>query len=545
MKWVLLAAGLLILASCVPGGLPPLQGCPEDAKACPDGTAVGRLPPDCRFAPCPNEAGGDQPAACTQPGLKYVSRDPQECVAVLYECVPGTAPFTNDCGCGCRDTGGATQPGECNFADPDRKYVGKSPEECSRIRFVCEADSEYFADECGCGCKKAGDSNGRPGGEYRPCEEDARNKGCTKEYDPVCATVDTGLRCVRAPCDGASEKKTYGNACDACSDPKVYGWTPGACEEDRVACPADARLCPDGTAVGRLPPDCRFAPCPPAPSCESKPGESKKYYARSPGDCALMQIDCTFGSKYFTDACGCGCVTGWEESPQAQSCSPASRKVDVCTQDEMLVCASNGKNYGNACKACRDPSVDSWVPGPCPDSRLQEHYCSADDRRAEACIAIYKPVCGWYDPAKVQCVRYPCAKDFSSSCHACGVDQVLYWTSGKCPGAQADATGTLSGKVAIGPLCPVEPCEVTIDQRLMAYGARQVGVYERGQSVPAKTIRIRSDGRYAASLAEGEYTVDILPRQTGVGGASGVPKDITVKAGETVTVDIDIDTGIR
>lgn len=32
--------------------------------------------------------------------------------------------------------------------------------------------------------------------------------------------------------------------------------------EERVACPMDARLCPDGTAVGRSGPDCSFAPCP-------------------------------------------------------------------------------------------------------------------------------------------------------------------------------------------------------------------------------------------------------------------------------------------
>jgi len=29
-----------------------------------------------------------------------------------------------------------------------------------------------------------------------------------------------------------------------------------------VACTMEARLCPDGTAVGRVPPNCDFAPCP-------------------------------------------------------------------------------------------------------------------------------------------------------------------------------------------------------------------------------------------------------------------------------------------
>jgi hypothetical protein len=30
--------------------------CTEEAKLCPDGTTVvGRVPPDCKFAPCPGE----------------------------------------------------------------------------------------------------------------------------------------------------------------------------------------------------------------------------------------------------------------------------------------------------------------------------------------------------------------------------------------------------------------------------------------------------------------------------------------------------------
>lgn len=32
--------------------------CTMDAKICPDGSAVGRVPPSCEFAPCPS--GGDK-----------------------------------------------------------------------------------------------------------------------------------------------------------------------------------------------------------------------------------------------------------------------------------------------------------------------------------------------------------------------------------------------------------------------------------------------------------------------------------------------------
>jgi len=28
-----------------------------EVKACPDGTSVGRIPPDCEFAPCPYVTG--------------------------------------------------------------------------------------------------------------------------------------------------------------------------------------------------------------------------------------------------------------------------------------------------------------------------------------------------------------------------------------------------------------------------------------------------------------------------------------------------------
>lgn len=31
---------------------------------------------------------------------------------------------------------------------------------------------------------------------------------------------------------------------------------------DPIACTADAKLCPDGSAVGRIGPNCEFAPCP-------------------------------------------------------------------------------------------------------------------------------------------------------------------------------------------------------------------------------------------------------------------------------------------
>ncbi len=40
--------------------------------------------------------------------------------------------------------------------------------------------------------------------------------------------------------------------------------TPGHKTPLQRACTMDAKLCPDGSAVGRSGPNCEFAPCPPA-----------------------------------------------------------------------------------------------------------------------------------------------------------------------------------------------------------------------------------------------------------------------------------------
>jgi len=61
--------------------------------------------------------------------------------------------------------------------------------------------------------------------------EDPRPRICTKEYRPVCATLDTGKRCVTTPCD-TTIQRTYSNGCSACGDPKVIGYVPGPCPKE-------------------------------------------------------------------------------------------------------------------------------------------------------------------------------------------------------------------------------------------------------------------------------------------------------------------------
>jgi arsenite methyltransferase len=56
-----------------------------------------------------------------------------------------------------------------------------------------------------------------------------RRPMCTREYRPVCALRDTGIRCVTEPCPTV-EWKTYTNGCTACANPDVIGHRPNACD---------------------------------------------------------------------------------------------------------------------------------------------------------------------------------------------------------------------------------------------------------------------------------------------------------------------------
>jgi hypothetical protein len=57
---------------------------------------------------------------------------------------------------------------------------------------------------------------------------DPRPQVCTMIYDPVCATRDTGVRCITTPCP-SSEQVTKSSSCNACSDPKVISYVKGEC----------------------------------------------------------------------------------------------------------------------------------------------------------------------------------------------------------------------------------------------------------------------------------------------------------------------------
>jgi len=75
-------------------------------------------------------------------------------------------------------------------------------------------------------------AEGAPQGRlaFVPCDPENRPSACTKEYRPVCAEVDNGVRCVTTPCD-STDQKEFATGCTACADAKTQGYWPIACAE--------------------------------------------------------------------------------------------------------------------------------------------------------------------------------------------------------------------------------------------------------------------------------------------------------------------------
>lgn len=68
------------------------------------------------------------------------------------------------------------------------------------------------------------------------------------------------------------------------------------------------------------------------------------------------------------------------------------------------------------------------------EDKINGTYCQPDQREADVCIALYKPVCGWFNE-DIKCIKYPCAQTFGNSCESCKDEKVIYYTEGECPNA--------------------------------------------------------------------------------------------------------------
>ena len=101
-----------------------------------------------------------------------------------------------------------------------------------------------------------------------------------------------------------------------------------------------------------------------------------------------------------------------------------------------------------------------------------------------------------------------------------------------------DIRGMLTGSVTIGPLCPIEPCADGGD----VYSSREL-VLQQPDGVPLR-VPLQPDGTFEAVVPTGSYTVNLDTCEY-LGCDEAFPVSVDIREGETATLNIDIDTGIR
>jgi len=107
----------------------------------------------------------------------------------------------------------------------------------------------------------------------------------------------------------------------------------------------------------------------------------------------------------------------------------------------------------------------------------------------------------------------------------------------------AAEVGFLEGQVSIGPNCPVEKADEPCDRDEQVYAAHKLAVLNPDRSL-AKEVDLDARGNFRTELAAGSYLADVVPHDIGIGSPPD-PKPFEILAGQTTTITIDIDTGIR
>ena len=104
--------------------------------------------------------------------------------------------------------------------------------------------------------------------------------------------------------------------------------------------------------------------------------------------------------------------------------------------------------------------------------------------------------------------------------------------------------GILEGQVNIGPLQPALQTGVEAPTPAPeVYAAREIVVYKKNGVGEFTRLEIGPTGWYQGKLPVGIYVIDI--NRIGIDSADNLPIKIEIKAGMTITLNIEIDTGIR
>lgn len=101
-----------------------------------------------------------------------------------------------------------------------------------------------------------------------------------------------------------------------------------------VACTLDAKVCPDGSAVGRMGPNCEFAACPETPSLPNGYTLQNYKIEKVTGESCAKHADCTLPGEYAVQS-RCPFVSLCLENSCAVVC-PSFKGYEITNYEECV-----------------------------------------------------------------------------------------------------------------------------------------------------------------------------------------------------------------
>lgn len=129
--------------------------------------------------------------------------------------------------------------------------------------------------------------------------------------------------------------------------------------EEGVACTMEAQICPDGSSVGRMPPDCEFAAC---PSGETSLHEADGYSFEYPENWTLIYKDpqnyrVTFSNNNSPSATLIVEKFEYQDFVNRLFKKPKTDTLKDQIAEFVAYQSNSTANVGDMC-----PEVDEWIP---------------------------------------------------------------------------------------------------------------------------------------------------------------------------------------